>query len=138
MPALPCRRCPVVEHDAKKQQHSPWVAALPTQPGSGKDIMGAFLPREVPPRRWHFCGHAPLPALPRVGAAGDGCSQRWVLLGMAVHSNGCFQGWGPQSQLEGSVLLLHPCPCHSSTVAHQCLAREISCASTSPCSSRSL
>lgn len=138
MPALPCQHCPVVERDAKEHQRSPWAVALPTQLGAGKDIMGAFLPREVPLRRWHFRGHAPLPALPEVGAAGEGCSQGWVLLGMGADSNGCFQGQGAQSQLEDSVLLWHHLLATAGTVAHQHLAQETSCACTSPRSSRSL
>lgn len=94
------------------------AALLPTSPRVGA-------PRNGCCRGW---------VLPGMCASGDGWSQGWVLLRMGAARMGapgdrCFQGWalpgmgapkdrGPQSQLEGSVLLSHPRPCcgrHSGT-----------------------
>lgn len=130
------------ERGTNERRCSPWAAVLPAWLGAGRDLMGAFLPRDVPsavlvlPRTCSpalLC-HQPHPpwVLLGMGAAGDGYYfQGWVLLGI-----GASRDRGSQSQPQGLVLLLHPhlcCGRHSGTGTSTRWrpAQETSCANTS-------
>lgn len=93
-----------VERGANERRCSPWAAVLPAWLIAGRDLVGAFLPGDVPsamlalPRA---CSPALLRRQPHpgwvllgTGAAGDGYFQGWVLLGIGASRDGCFQGQG--------------------------------------------